>query len=57
MFGFDQVEDLPALSRVVSLWFEVEDIEATFSRFKELEARVEYPPTKKTLGSNTRRAV
>ena len=51
LFGFDLVEDVPAPSGVVSLWFEVEEVEATFARFKELEARVEYPPTKKPWGA------
>lgn len=50
-FGFDLVEDVPAPSGVVSLWFEVDDIEATFNRFKEMEARVEYPPTQKPWGA------
>ena len=50
-FGFDLVEDVPAPSGVVSLWFEVEDIEATYARFSQLEARVEYPPTKKPWGA------
>lgn len=45
-FGFDQVEGAPAPSGVVSLWFEVDDIEATFKRFAESGAKVSYPPTK-----------
>jgi catechol 2,3-dioxygenase-like lactoylglutathione lyase family enzyme len=50
-FGFDLVDDVPDPSGVVSLWFEVEDIETTFSRFQEMEARIEYPPTKKPWGA------
>jgi predicted enzyme related to lactoylglutathione lyase len=50
-FGFDLVEDTPEPSGVVSLWFEVEDIEATFTKFQELEAQIEYPPTKKPWGA------
>jgi catechol 2,3-dioxygenase-like lactoylglutathione lyase family enzyme len=50
-FGFDLVEDVPEPSGVVSLWFEVEDIEATFTRFEELQARIKYPPTKKPWGA------
>ena len=50
-FGFDQVDDVPEPSGVVSLWFEVEDIEASFKRFEGLGARVKYPPTKKPWGA------
>jgi catechol 2,3-dioxygenase-like lactoylglutathione lyase family enzyme len=50
-FGFDLVEDVPEPSGVVSLWFEVEDIEATFARFEQMEARIKYPPTKKPWGA------
>ncbi|MGB7094114.1 MAG: VOC family protein [Anaerolineales bacterium] len=50
-FGFDQVEGAPAPSGVVSLWFEVDDIEATFKRFGEFGAKVSYPPTKKPWGA------
>ena len=50
-FGFDQVDDVPEPSGVVSLWVEVEDIEASFKRFEGLGARVKYPPTKKPWGA------
>lgn len=50
-FGFDLVDEVPEPSGVVSLWFEVEDLEATFSRFKQLQARINYPPTKKPWGA------
>jgi predicted enzyme related to lactoylglutathione lyase len=50
-FGFDQVEDASDPCGVISLWFEVEDIEATFTRFEELGAKVSYPPTKKPWGA------
>ncbi len=50
-FGFDQVENPPDPCGVISLWFEVEDIEATFARFEELGARVKYPPSKKPWGA------
>ncbi len=50
-FGFDLVEEVPDPSGVVSLWFEVEDIEATFARFEELGARIKYPPSKKPWGA------
>ena len=45
-FGFDLVDAAPQPSGVVSIWFEVGDIEATFNRFEELGARVKYPPSK-----------
>jgi predicted enzyme related to lactoylglutathione lyase len=50
-FGFDQVEEVPPPSGVISLWFEVDDIEATFKRFEESSARISYPPTKKPWGA------
>ena len=50
-FGFDQVAEAPPPSGVVSLWFEVDDIEATFKRFEESGARVSYPPTEKPWGA------
>jgi len=50
-FGFDQVAEIPPPSGVVSLWFEVDDIEATFKRFEESGARISYPPTEKPWGA------
>ena len=50
-FGFDLVDEVPPPSGVVSLWFEVDDVEATFERFEESGARVSYPPTKKPWGA------
>lgn len=50
-FGFDQVDEVPPPSGVVSLWFEVDDIEATFKRFEDSDARISYPPTKKPWGA------
>lgn len=50
-FGFDLVDETPEPSGVISLWFEVEDIEATYARFEQLKARVKYPPTKKPWGA------
>jgi catechol 2,3-dioxygenase-like lactoylglutathione lyase family enzyme len=50
-FGFDQVSDVPASSGVISVWFEVEDIQAAFNRFLELGARVKYPPNQKPWGA------
>jgi predicted enzyme related to lactoylglutathione lyase len=50
-FGFDQVAESPPPSGVVSLWFEVDDIEATFKRFEESGTRVNYPPAEKPWGA------
>jgi catechol 2,3-dioxygenase-like lactoylglutathione lyase family enzyme len=50
-FGFDQVEAVPESTGIISLWFEVEDIETCFERFEELGVRVNYPPTKKPWGA------
>lgn len=50
-FGFDKVEQAPAPSGVISLWFEVEDIEATFHQLQQSDAGVKYPPTKKPWGA------
>lgn len=50
-FGFDQVDDVPEPTGVVSLWFEVDDIETSFKRFEGLGAKVKYPPTKKPWGA------
>ena len=49
-FGFDLVDTPPEASGVLSLWFRVNDLAATFDRFKELGAKVKYPPTKKPWG-------
>jgi predicted enzyme related to lactoylglutathione lyase len=49
--GFDQVERLegdPGAN--VTLWFTVDDIEATFDRLVALGARVRYRPTQKPWG-------
>lgn len=50
-FGFDQVSDPPKPEGVISLWFEVDDIEACFRRFEKFGARVNYPPTQKPWGA------
>ena len=50
-FGFDAVAESPAPSGVVSLWFEVDDIETTFKRFEEAGAQVSYPPSEKPWGA------
>lgn len=49
--GFDKVEKVESTyPGAVSLWFRVDDLEATFNRFKKLGAKVKYPPTKKPWG-------
>ena len=49
--GFDMVKDVEfTYPGAVSLWFRVNDIEVTFNRFKQLGAKVKYPPTKKPWG-------
>jgi predicted enzyme related to lactoylglutathione lyase len=49
--GFDLVQDTPEnYPGAVSLWFAVEDLEATFQRFVDLGARVRYGPTRKPWG-------
>ncbi|GMQ78958.1 MAG: hypothetical protein BMS9Abin02_1507 [Anaerolineae bacterium] len=48
--GFDRVDDPPAASGVLSLWFRVDDLEGTFERFKDLGAGVKYGPTTKPWG-------
>ncbi len=52
-FGFDQVEQLEGHppSRV-TLWFAVEDLQATFDRLMALGAKVSYPPTRKPWGAD-----
>jgi predicted enzyme related to lactoylglutathione lyase len=51
-FGFDQVEASEQGSRkAVTLWFTVDDLQATFDRLVRLGARVGYPPTTKPWGA------
>ena len=50
--GFDQVEGLGASSEAgVTLWFTVNDLQATFERLVSMGARVRYPPTEKPWGA------
>jgi predicted enzyme related to lactoylglutathione lyase len=49
--GFDNVEEAPEPSGVISLWFEVDDLDETFQRFKEMGAEIKYPPTSKPWGA------
>ncbi len=49
--GFDEIEkDENEHPGSVSLWFRVDNIKETFNRFRELGAKVKYPPTEKPWG-------
>jgi lactoylglutathione lyase len=51
-FGFDRVErERKEMPGPISVWFEVDDLEASFRRFTELGAEVRFPPTKKPWGA------
>lgn len=50
-FGFDQVEELAVASPSITLWFTVDDIQATYQRLLALGARERYPPTEKPWGA------
>jgi predicted enzyme related to lactoylglutathione lyase len=48
--GFDQVAEAWQSPGAVTLWFRVDDLDATFNRFVGLGARVNYPPVDKPWG-------
>lgn len=48
--GIDQVDEAWATPGELSLWFRVDDLEATFDRLVEMGAKVRYPPTRKRWG-------
>jgi len=49
--GFDQVDDPEKFQHgAVTLWFRVDDVQATFDRFVTLKAPVRYPPVQKPWG-------
>jgi predicted enzyme related to lactoylglutathione lyase len=48
--GFDQVEQARPSFGGPTVWFNVDDLQATFERFVELKARVRYPPELKPMG-------
>lgn len=51
-FGFDQVGPVEGgYPGAISLWFEVDDLQATFDRFGQMGASVKYGPTKKPWGA------
>lgn len=50
--GFDQVEEGEGWGENgVTLWFTVDDLEASFQRLIDLGASVRYPPTEKPWGA------
>jgi predicted enzyme related to lactoylglutathione lyase len=48
--GFDQVAD-PQKGGSMSVWFEVDDLDAVFERFVARDAAIRYPPTDKPWGA------
>lgn len=48
--GIDQVDDAVGSPGGVSLWFRVDDLDATFERFLRLGAEVRYGPTETPWG-------
>ena len=48
--GFDKVDDASETAGAVSLWFRVDDLEATYNRLVELGVRVRYGPVRKPWG-------
>jgi uncharacterized glyoxalase superfamily protein PhnB len=50
--GFDSVEGVGASAEAgVTLWFTVNDLQATFDRLVSMGARVRYPPMEKPWGA------
>ena len=50
-FGFDYKERPDTERSAVSLWFAVDDLQASFDKFVSLGAKVWYPPTQKPWGA------
>ena len=49
--GFDLVKEAhQEYPGAISLWFRVDDLQATFEHFVNLGAKVKYPPTEKPWG-------
>ena len=48
--GFDQVEDAPNRNGGISLWFRVDDVDATYQRLLDLGATSRYAPVTKPFG-------
>ena len=52
-FGFDQVEKVQGQAPGgVTIWFTVDDLQATFDRVIALGAKVRYPPARKPWGAS-----
>ena len=49
--GFDQVDEAKTGNPSVTLWFTVDDIQATYERLLALGAHDRYPPTLKPWGA------
>jgi predicted enzyme related to lactoylglutathione lyase len=50
--GFDQVAEKPAAyPGAISLWFEVDDLDAVFNRFVEMGAKIKHKPAIKSWGA------
>jgi predicted enzyme related to lactoylglutathione lyase len=51
-FGFDQVDGVgPGSGAGATLWFTVDDIQATYERLAAMGAEVRYPPAQKPWGA------
>lgn len=49
--GFDQYDEATNISPYgATLWFRVDDVQATFDRLVELGAKIRYPPEDKPMG-------
>jgi uncharacterized glyoxalase superfamily protein PhnB len=49
--GFDLVDEIQGQQPgAVSLWFRVDDLEATFNHLVSLGAQIKYPPQEKPFG-------
>ena len=48
--GFDETDEVPVGAGGVSLWFDVDDLEAAFDRFVSLGAGIRYRPELKPMG-------
>ena len=49
--GFDQVDETTTGNPTITLWFTVDDIQATYERMLALGAQDRYPPTRKPWGA------
>ncbi len=49
--GFDQVDETTTGNPTITLWFTVDDIQATYEQMLALGAQDRYPPTEKPWGA------